>query len=88
MAIPEKPYSAMLFYSPSAVQAYRKSGGFQKQPLPELFAIGPTTAEELSIESGKHVHISPEPDTEVFLRFVAQILSENEVPPRRGTFYN
>ena len=80
MAIPEMPYQAILFYSPSAVQAFRKSGGFQNQVLPELFAIGPTTAEELSIESGKHVHISPKPDTEVFLRFVAQILGENEVP--------
>jgi uroporphyrinogen-III synthase len=74
MNIPNKPFKAMLFYSPSAVQAFRKSGGFQKQPLPELFAIGPTTAEELSIEAEKHVHISPEPDTDVFLRFVAQIL--------------
>src|SRR6056297_606143 len=80
MDLPNKEFKAALFYSPSAVQAYRKSGGFQKQPLPELFAIGPTTAEELSIESGKHVHISPEPDTEVFLRFTAQILGENEVP--------
>ncbi len=74
MDLPDKKFKAALFYSPSAVQAYRKSGGFQKQPIPELFAIGPTTGEELSIESGKHVHISPEPDTEVFLRFTAQIL--------------
>jgi len=81
MDLPNKEFKAALFYSPSAVQAYRKSGGFQKQPLPELFAIGPTTAEELSIESGKHVHISPKPDTETFLRYVAQILGENEVPP-------
>lgn len=84
MKIPNKPFEALLFYSPSAVQAFRKSGGFRKQPLPELFAIGPTTAEELSIESGNHVHISPEPDTDVFLQFVAQVLGENEVPLRRG----
>lgn len=64
----------ILFYSPSSVQAFRQSGGFQRGALPELFAIGPTTGEELSIESGKHVHISPEPNTEVFLRFVARIL--------------
>lgn len=88
MELPDMEFKAALFYSPSAVQAYRKSGCFQKQPLPELFAIGPTTAEELSIESGKHVHISPEPDTEIFLRFTAQILgeSENPIPHRRGDF--
>ena len=83
MDLPNKEFKAALFYSPSAVQAYRKSGGFQKQPLPELLAIGPTTAEELSIESGKHVHISPEPDTEVFLRFTAQVLVEKS-PPLKG----
>lgn len=64
----------ILFYSPSSVQAFRQSGGFQQGELPELFAIGPTTAEELSIESGKHVHISPKPDTEFFLMFVARLL--------------
>ncbi|MCC5914158.1 MAG: uroporphyrinogen-III synthase [Balneolaceae bacterium] len=67
---------AVLFYSPSAVQAYRNSGGFQKGRKPELFAIGDTTARELSIESGRHVHVSPEPDTEVFLRYVANVLNE------------
>jgi uroporphyrinogen-III synthase len=74
MNIPNKPFEALLFYSPSAVQAFRNSGGFRNKSLPELIAIGPTTAEELSVEAGKHVHISPEPDTEVFLRFVTQIL--------------
>lgn len=78
MNLPDKEFNAILFYSPSAVQAFRKSGGFRKQSHPELFAIGTTTAEELSIETGKHVHISPEPDTEVFLRFVAQILGRKQ----------
>lgn len=79
MTLPDlNSFEGILFYSPSSVQAFRRSGGFhQTESLPELFAIGPTTAEELSIESGKHVHISPEPDTEVFLRFVAQILGIN-----------
>tara|TARA_R100001143_G_scaffold63596_2_gene73263 strand:+ start:12499 stop:13191 length:693 start_codon:yes stop_codon:yes gene_type:complete len=66
----------ILFYSPSAVQAFRDSGGFESEFNAELFAIGRTTGEELSIESGKHVHISPEPKTERFLEFVAQILNE------------
>lgn len=67
---------AVLFYSPSAVHAFRNSGGFQTGSLPELFAIGPTTGQELSIESGKHVHISPETNTKTFLSYVSQILAE------------
>lgn len=73
-------FDGILFYSPSAVQAFRQSGGFREntdEDLPELFAIGSTTAEELSIESGQHVHISPEPDTKVFLRLVARVLEGN-----------
>ncbi|MEX0823076.1 MAG: uroporphyrinogen-III synthase [Balneolaceae bacterium] len=76
MELPDNPFDAVLFYSPSAVQAYRNSGGFYNTDLPELFAIGPTTAEELSIESGKHVHVSPRPDTETFLKFTARMLNE------------
>lgn len=79
MTLPDlSSFDGILFYSPSSVQAFRRSGGFhQSETLPELFAIGPTTAEELSIESGKHVHISPQPDTDVFLRFVARIFGES-----------
>lgn len=79
MELPDSPMDAILFYSPSSVQAFRQSGGFRQGDLPELFAIGPTTAEELSIESGKHVHISPQPDTDVFLRFVVRVLGEANV---------
>lgn len=76
MDLPDDRFEAVLFYSPSAVQAYRNSGGLNNTDLPELFAIGPTTAEELSIESGKHVHVSPRPDTETFLKFTARMLNE------------
>lgn len=65
----------ILFYSPSAVHAFRKSGGFNSGSLPELFAIGATTGKELSIESGKHVHISPKANTKTFLSYVSQILA-------------
>lgn len=92
MELPDERVDGILFYSPSSVQAFRQSGGFRNgESLPELFAIGPTTGEELSIESGKHVHISPAPDTEVFLKFAARILGEyntvndqKNVPLRRG----
>ena len=87
-----KDHDAILFYSPSAVQAFRNSGGFASKGLPELFAIGNTTAEELSIESGKHVHVSPEANTEDFLKFVSEVLTKNsdsaggrkKVPSREG----
>ena len=69
----------ILFYSPTAVQAFRDSGGFESDLSAELFAIGHTTGEELSIESGKHVHISPEPKTELFLPYVSQILNETTI---------
>lgn len=68
-------YDAVLFFSPSAVQAYREGGGFRRGKHPELFAIGTTTGEELSIESGRHVHISPKPGTETLLKFTAQVLN-------------
>ena len=84
MNLPAIQPEAILFYSPSAVHAYRESGGFVKKNPAELFAIGNTTAEELSIESGKHVHISPEPDTQTLLRFTAQILGSTKSPPLKG----
>jgi uroporphyrinogen-III synthase len=66
----------ILFYSPSAVEAFRKSGGFLEDKLPELFAIGHTTAQELSIESGRNVHVSPNTNTEDFLAFTSRVLGE------------
>lgn len=78
MRLPAESPDAYLFFSPSGVQAFRKSGGFQNQNLTHLFAIGTTTAEELSIESGKHVHISPEASVETMLEFTASILSQED----------
>jgi uroporphyrinogen-III synthase len=66
----------ILFYSPSAVEAYRKSGGFLEDKVPDLFAIGHTTAQELSIESGRNVHVSPNTNTEDFLAFTSRVLGE------------
>lgn len=77
MSLSSKKPEGILFFSPSAVQAFRQSGGFRNKPASKLFAIGPTTAEELSIEAGGHVFVSPEPDTEIFLNFVATVLAED-----------
>lgn len=76
MRMPQEQPDAWLFFSPSGVQAFRKSGGFQDKNLSRLFAIGSTTAEELSIESGKHVFISPEASVEAMLEFTASILNQ------------
>jgi len=73
LKLPEKPIDAILFYSPSAVEAFRHSGGF-KTVLPELFAIGKTTAEALSMEADRHVHIPSVPSTERMLELVAGVL--------------
>jgi len=70
---PEREPDAILFYSPSGVEAFRQSGGF-KRTLPELFAIGSTTGEALSLESGKNVHIPTEPSTEALLELTSEIL--------------
>ncbi len=76
MSMNGEEVQGVLFYSPSAVEAYRKSGGFRSDKKPELFAIGHTTAQELSIESGRNVHISPKTNTEDFLKFTAKVLNE------------
>lgn len=76
MRLPQNKPDAYLFFSPTGVQAFRKSGGFQSHSLTDLFAIGTTTAEELSIESGKHVYISPEASVETMLEFTASILNQ------------
>jgi uroporphyrinogen-III synthase len=84
--LPDEPIEAILFYSPSAVEAFRLSDGFKRE-LPELFAIGNTTGEALSLESGKHVYIPEEPATETLLKLVANILETDKnsrVPLRRG----
>lgn len=78
MRLPTHKTDGILFYSPSAVQAFRDSGGFRNKNLPELFAIGETTAEELSIESGRHVHVSPEPNTKDLLEHVANVLNKEK----------
>lgn len=86
MILPEEPVEAILFYSPSAVEAFRHSGGF-KSDLPELFAIGKTTAEALGMESGQHVHIPSVPSTEMLLELVESVIESTEikeVPLGRG----
>lgn len=73
VSLPDMPLSAILFYSPSAVQAFKKGNGFNGK-LPALFAIGPTTAEALRQETDQNVEVAEEPDTEVFLRTVSDFL--------------
>lgn len=72
----EPPISAVLFYSPSAVEAFKRGQGFDED-LPMLFAIGPTTGGAVEEEGNSDVIIADKPDTEVLLRKVAKhIFSE------------
>lgn len=50
ISIPERHFEGVVFYSPSAVDAFKKSGGFTHS-WPNMFAIGPTTAEYLQQEA-------------------------------------
>ncbi|MEX1211884.1 MAG: uroporphyrinogen-III synthase [Balneolaceae bacterium] len=69
--IPVPPVEAILFYSPSAVEAVRKSNAWP-DPMPKLFAIGPTTAEALSLECNHPVQMPDTPSTEALMELVAR----------------
>lgn len=71
--MPDKPISGILFYSPSAVEGFKKGHGFMGD-LPTLFAIGPTTAKALRDETDQAVEVADQPDTEVLLRTVADFI--------------
>jgi len=73
MDFPDERFEAVLFFSPSAIEAYRKSGGFEKYSV-KLFAIGPTTAGALRKVVSDPVFVSPEADTSKFLEYAAVIL--------------
>lgn len=75
--LPENPVEAVLFYSPSAVEGFRKGQGFEGG-LPGLFAIGPTTAEALRNETDQGVEIADTPDTKELLKTVSDYLFNNE----------
>ncbi|MDR8392477.1 uroporphyrinogen-III synthase [Aliifodinibius sp. S!AR15-10] len=77
--LPEEPISAILFYSPSAVEGFKKGAGFEdSERLPVLFAIGPTTGEALEQASGQAVEIADQPSTETLLRNVSHYLFSKE----------
>ncbi|MFH5833808.1 uroporphyrinogen-III synthase [Halalkalibaculum sp. DA3122] len=77
--LPEEPISAILFYSPSAVEGFAKGQGFEDAGnLPALFAIGSTTGEALEKASGQLVKIADEPSTETLLRNVSNYLFSKE----------
>lgn len=76
--MPSKPIGGILFYSPSAVEGFKRGEGFDHQDLPPLFAIGPTTAKALKDASGQPVKIAGQPDTEVLLRAAASFIFNDE----------
>jgi uroporphyrinogen-III synthase len=75
--MPPDPVEAILFYSPSAVRGFKQGQGFG-EPLPPLFAIGPTTAKALEKETEQPVRIADKPDTKMLLQTVSTyIYNEN-----------
>lgn len=75
--LPKKPLSAILFYSPSAVEGFKQGTGFE-QELPALFAIGETTADALRAETDQPVQVATQPDTEALLRTVSNYIFNEE----------
>ena len=73
VSMPEKPVSAVLFCSPSAVEGFKQGQGFDDE-LPALFAIGSTTAEALRQETDQKIEVADEPDVELLLRTAADYL--------------
>jgi uroporphyrinogen-III synthase len=71
--LPSEPVGAILFYSPSAVEGFKRGEGFEGR-LPPLFAIGPTTAKVLEKETNQPIKIAKKPDTKVLLQTVSNYL--------------
>ncbi len=75
MDLPERTIDGILFYSPSGVEAYEGSVGFEDlEEEVKLFAIGPTTADRLRESVDRKVHIAEKPGTEALIRKVADVL--------------
>ncbi len=77
VSLPEEPISAILFYSPSAVEGFKQGEGFNGE-LPALFAIGPTTAKAIQKETDQNVKIAGQPDTEELLRTVSDFIFKSK----------
>lgn len=71
--MPNERVEGILFYSPSAVEGFKRGEGFD-QALPQLFAIGNTTADALRAETNQPVEIATKPDTKVMLQMVSKYL--------------
>lgn len=78
--LPEEPVDAILFYSPSAVEGFKRGAGFEGE-LPALFAIGPTTASALKAETARPVEVADEPATETLLQHVSRYLFRKQDTP-------
>lgn len=75
---PENPISGVLFYSPSAVEGYKRGQGFDSDNPPVYFAIGPTTEEALRRETDGTIVTAEEPDTRVLLQTASEHLFNGE----------
>ncbi len=76
--MPAEPVEAVLFYSPSAVEGFKRGAGFDRK-LPPLFAIGETTAAALRAETDRPIQVVERPDTKVLLRLVSSYLKTETI---------
>lgn len=67
---PGKKYGAVVFYSPSAVDAFDNNGGFDLE-VNKYFAIGPVTAEHLKSATDKEIIVAENPSTESLFEAVS-----------------
>lgn len=75
--LPDRNVEGILFYSPSAVEGFAGGEGFEGE-LPELFAIGPTTAEAVREAAGREPVTADRPDTRVLLKKVSDTLFDRK----------
>lgn len=71
---PGTRYGGVVFYSPSAVDAFDNNGGFVLE-ADTYFAIGPVTAAHLRSLTNKPVVVADEPSTEAILNTISSTLN-------------
>ncbi|MCH8558827.1 MAG: uroporphyrinogen-III synthase [Balneolia bacterium] len=72
VAMPEEPFEAVVFYSPSAVQAFVNSG-VKVAPDIQVVSIGRTTAQALRDAGISNVTIADRPSTESLIKAISEL---------------
>jgi uroporphyrinogen-III synthase len=73
--IPEEPFKAVVFYSPSAVRAFAASKEAKKVTA-KIIAIGETTAHELNSFGFQDIIIPENPSTMSIIQLISQMITK------------